>query len=53
VLLLRLEELPAPAVSLSRRAVGLGQRAAAHGAESLLEVLPVDAASRVPSAARC
>lgn len=74
VLLPRLEELPAPAVSLSLRAVGLGQRAAeqielavrgdesrrhrllaalqevraAQGAESLLKVLPVDAASRIP-----
>jgi hypothetical protein len=74
VLLPRLAELPAPAVSLSLRAVGLGERAAeqleltvggdehrrrrlaaalrevraAQGAESLLKVLPVDAASRVP-----
>lgn len=74
VLLPRLEELPAPAVVLRLRAVGLGQRAAeqlelaargdesrrdrlaaalrevraAQGAESLLKVLPVDAASRVP-----
>lgn len=74
VLLPRLEELPAPAVSLSLRAVGLGAPAAeqlelsrpgedsrrhrlgaalrevraAQGADSLLKVLPVDAASRVP-----
>jgi protein ImuB len=74
VLLPRLEELPAPAVSLRLRAVGLGERAAeqlelalrgdesrrhrlaaalreiraAQGADSLLKVLPVDAASRVP-----
>ncbi len=74
VLLPRLEELPAPAVALRLRAVGLGQRAAeqlelavrgdesrrhrlaaalrevraAQGAESLLKILPVDAASRVP-----
>ena len=74
VLLPRLEELPAPAVSLSLRAVGLGPPAAeqlemplrgdenrrrrlatalrevraAQGAESLLKVLPVDAASRFP-----
>ncbi|HET8861748.1 MAG TPA: hypothetical protein VFM94_00680 [Solirubrobacterales bacterium] len=74
VLLPRLEELPAPAVALRLRAVGLGQRAAeqlelavrgdesrrhrlaaalrevraAQGPESLLKVLPVDAASRVP-----
>ncbi len=74
VLLPRLEELPAPAVSLSLRAVGLGPPAAeqlelsrpgedsrrhrlaaalrevraAQGADSLLKVLPVDAASRVP-----
>jgi protein ImuB len=74
VLLPRLEELPAPAVSLWLRAVALGPRAAeqlelslrgeesrrhrlgaalrevraAHGVDSLLEVLPVDAASRVP-----
>jgi protein ImuB len=74
VLLPRLEDLPAPAVSLWLRAVGLGSRAAeqlelqvrgdesrrhrlaaalrevraAQGADSLLKVLPVDAASRVP-----
>jgi protein ImuB len=74
VLLPRLEELPAPAVSLSLRAVGLGPPAveqlelsrssedsrrhrlgaalrevrAAQGADSLLKVLPVDSASRVP-----
>jgi len=74
VLLPRLEELPAPAVSLWLRAVRLGQQAAeqtelsvrgdesrrhrlgaalrevraAQGAEALLKVLPVDAASRVP-----
>jgi protein ImuB len=74
VLLPRLAELPAPAVSLWLRAVGLGERAseqleltvrgdehrrrrlatalrevrAAQGADSLLRVLPVDAASRVP-----
>ncbi len=74
VLLPRLEELPAPAVSLSLRAVRLGPPAAeqmelsapgeesrrhrlgaalrevraAQGADSLLRVLPVDAASRVP-----
>jgi protein ImuB len=74
VLLPRLEELPAPAVSLWLRAVGLGERAAeqleltvrgdehrrrrlaaalrevraAQGADSLLKVLPVEAASRVP-----
>jgi protein ImuB len=74
VLAPRLEELPAPAVSLSLRAVGLGARAAeqielslrgdesrrhrltaalqevraAQGADALLKVLPVDAASRVP-----
>lgn len=74
VLLPRLEELPAPAVSLSLRAVGLGPRAAeqlelsvrgdeprrhrlsaalrevraAQGADSLLKILSVDAASRVP-----
>ena len=74
VLLPRLEELPAPAVSLSLRAVGLGSRVAdqlelaaqgdesrrhrlgaalrevraAQGADSLLKVLPVDDASRVP-----
>jgi hypothetical protein len=74
VLLPRLAELPAPAVSLSLRAIGLGRRAveqlelsrpgeeprrhrllaalqevrAAQGAEALLKVLPVDAASRIP-----
>jgi protein ImuB len=74
VLLPRLAELPAPAVSLWLCAVGLGERAAeqleltvrgdehrrrrlaaalrevraAQGADSLLKVLPVDAASRVP-----
>jgi hypothetical protein len=74
VLLPRLEELPAPAVTLRLRAIGLGQRAAeqlelavrgdesrrhrlaaavrevraTQGAESLLKVLPVDAASRIP-----
>lgn len=74
VLLPRLEDLPAPAVSLSLRAVGLGPPAAeqmelsvrgdesrrhrlgaalrevraAQGSDSLLKVLPVDAASRVP-----
>jgi len=74
VLTPRLEGLPAPAVSLWLRAVGLGEPAAeqlelavrgdesrrhrlaaalrevraAHGVDSLLEVLPVDAASRVP-----
>ena len=74
VLLPRLEQLPAPAVSLSLRAVGLGARAAeqielslrgdesrrhrltaalrevraAQGADSLLKVLPVDGASRIP-----
>ena len=74
VLMPRLEDLPAPAVSLRLRAVGLGERAAeqlelavrgeesrrgrlaaalcevraAQGADSLLKVLPVDAASRVP-----
>ncbi len=74
VLLPRLEELPAPAVSLRLRAVGLGPRAveqlelavrgdehrrrrlgaalrevrAAQGADSLLKILPVDAASRIP-----
>jgi protein ImuB len=74
VLLPRLEELPAPAVSLWLRAVGLGSRAAdqlelslrgdesrrhrlgaalrevraAQGADSLLKVLPVDDASRIP-----
>ena len=70
----RLEDLPAPAVSLRLRAVGLGPRAgdqlelsirgeeprrrrlgaavrevrAAQGPESLLKVLSVDGASRVP-----
>jgi protein ImuB len=70
----RLEELPAPAVSLWLRSVGLGPRAAdqlelavrgdesrrrrlgaalrevraTQGADSLLEVLPVDGASRFP-----
>jgi protein ImuB len=74
VLLPRLEDLPAPAVALRLRAVGLGPRAAeqlelslrgdesrrrrlgaalrevraAQGADSLLKVLPVDDASRVP-----
>jgi hypothetical protein len=74
VLAPRLRDLPAPAVSLWLRSVGLGPRAAeqlelsvrgdesrrhrlgaalrevraAQGAESLLKVLPVDAASRVP-----
>lgn len=74
VLVPRLEELPAPAVSLWLRSVGLGSRAAdqlelpvrgdeprrrrlgaavrevraTQGADSLLKVLPVDAASRVP-----
>ncbi|HEX6688687.1 MAG TPA: hypothetical protein VF085_08490 [Solirubrobacterales bacterium] len=74
LLLPRLEQLPAPAASLSLRAVGLGPPAAeqlelsapgdesrrhrlaaalrevraAQGAESLLKVLPVDAASRLP-----
>jgi protein ImuB len=74
VLLPRLEELPAPAVALALRAVGLGARAAeqielsapgeesrrhrlalalhevraAQGADSLLKVLPVDDASRIP-----
>jgi protein ImuB len=74
VLLPRLEELPAPAVSLWLRALRLGPRTAeqlelaapgdesrrhrlaaalrevraAQGADSLLKVLPVDAASRVP-----
>lgn len=77
VLLPRLEELPAPAISLWLRAVGLGPRAteqlelavrgdehrrrrlgaalrevrAVQGADSLLKVLPVDDASRVPE--RC
>jgi len=74
LLLPRLEELPAPAVSLWLRAVRLGPRTAeqlelavrgdeprrhrlatalrevraAQGADSLLKVLPVDAASRLP-----
>lgn len=74
VLAPRLHELPAPAVSLGLRSVGLGPRAAdqlelavrgdesrrrrlgaalrevraAQGADSLLKILPVDAASRVP-----
>jgi nucleotidyltransferase/DNA polymerase involved in DNA repair len=74
VLAPRLQELPAPAVSLGLRSVGLGPRAAdqlqlpvrgdesrrrrlgaalrevraTQGADSLLKVLPVDAASRVP-----
>jgi protein ImuB len=74
VLAPRLEELPAPAVSLQLRTTGLGPRAAeqlelavrgdesrrhrlaaalrevraAQGADSLLKVLPVDAASRIP-----
>lgn len=74
LLLPRLEELPAPPVSLSLRAVRLGPAAteqlelsppgeeprrrrlgaalrevrAAQGADSLLKVLPVDDASRVP-----
>jgi nucleotidyltransferase/DNA polymerase involved in DNA repair len=74
VLAPRLEELPAPAVSLWLRTVGLGRCAAdqlelaargdeprrhrlaaalrevraAQGADSLLKILPVDAASRVP-----
>lgn len=74
LLLPRLEELPAPAVSLSLRAVGLAPPAAeqlqlsrpgeesrrcrlgaalrevraAQGPDSLLRVLPVEAASRVP-----
>jgi protein ImuB len=74
VLLPRLEGLPAPAVSLSLRAVGLGPPAAqqlemtapgeesrrhrldaalrevrtVEGADSLLRVLPIDVASRVP-----
>lgn len=74
VLLPRLEDLPAPAISLSLRTVGLGPPAAeqlelaargdesrrhrlgaalrevraAQGADSLLKVLPVDTASRVP-----
>jgi protein ImuB len=74
LLLPRLEELPAPAVSLSLRAERLGPPAAdqlelpvrgdehrrhrlttalrevraAHGADSLLKVLPVDGGSRLP-----
>ena len=74
VLAPRLAQLPAPAVSLSLRSVGLGPRAAdqlelpvrgdesrrrrigaalrevraTQGADSLLKVLPVDVASRVP-----
>lgn len=74
VLAPRLEELPAPAVSLWLRSVGLGPRAAdqlelavrgdearrrrlgtalrevraTQGADSLLQVLPVDTASRFP-----
>jgi hypothetical protein len=74
VLLPRLEELPAPAVSLWLRALRLGPRTAeqlelsapgdesrrhrlaaalhevraAQGPDSLLKVLPVDAASRIP-----
>jgi hypothetical protein len=74
LLLPRLEELPAPAVSLRLRAVGLGPPAAeqlelaapedehrrhrlgaalrevraAQGADSLLKVLPVETASRIP-----
>jgi protein ImuB len=74
VLASRLAELPAPAVSLSLRSLGLGPRAAdqlelavrgdesrrrrlgaalrevraTQGADSLLKVLPVDTASRVP-----
>jgi|SRR6187549_2194131 len=74
VLAPRLAELPAPAVSLSLRSLGLGPRAAdqlelavrgdesrrrrlgaalrevraTQGANSLLKVLPVDTASRVP-----
>lgn len=74
VLVPRLESLPAPAVSLWLRSVGLGPRdadqlelpvrgdehrrrrlgaalrevRATQGADSLLKVLPVDAASRVP-----
>lgn len=74
VLAPRLAELPAPAVSLSLRSLGLGPRAAdqlelavrgdeprrrrlgaalrevraTQGADSLLKVLPVDTASRVP-----
>lgn len=74
VLAPRLAELPAPAVALSLRSLGLGPRAAdqlelavrgdesrrrrlgaalrevraAQGADSLLKVLPVDTASRLP-----
>jgi protein ImuB len=74
VLAPRLEDLPAPAVSLWLRSLGLGPRAAdqlelpvrgdehrrrqlgaalrevraTQGADSLLKVLPVDAASRIP-----
>jgi protein ImuB len=74
VLLPRLESLPAPAVSLWLRSVGLGPRAgdqlelpvrgdedrhrqlgaalrevrATQGADSLLKVLPIDSASRLP-----
>jgi protein ImuB len=74
VLAPRLEELPAPAVTLQLRTTGLGARAAeqielavrgdesrrhrlgaalrevraTQGTDSLLKVLPVDAASRVP-----
>jgi protein ImuB len=73
VLVPRLEELPAPAISLSLYAIGFGPRAAhqlqlavrgdearrrlaaalrevrgVHGADSLLKVLPVDDASRIP-----
>jgi protein ImuB len=74
VLAPRLAQLPAPAISLSLRSVGLGPRAAdqlelpirgdesrrrrlgaalrevraTQGADSLLEVVPVDATSRVP-----
>jgi protein ImuB len=74
VLAPRLAELPAPAVSLSLRSLGLGPRAAdqlelavrgdesrrrrlgaalrevraTQGADSLLKVLPVDTASRLP-----
>ena len=74
VLAPRLQELPAPAVSLGLRSLGLGPRAAdqlelavrgdesrrrrlgaalqevraTQGADSLLKILPVDAASRVP-----
>lgn len=74
VLAPRLEELPAPAISLALRSVGLGSRAAdqlelpvrgdesrrrrlgaalrevraTQGPDSLLKVLPVDSASRLP-----